>query len=124
MASRSEWRKSVASASVTFSAIVCTRTRREPSAVSPTDSDGFALLSETIRGSFGEVVIAPNLIPGGTDARHFRGIATNVYGFTPARVAISDARRAHGNDERIGVEAYLDAVRFYARLLEAGGSWR
>jgi len=97
---------------------------KEPTPVSPTDSDAHALLEETIRQVFPETAVVPHLIPGGTDSRHFRAIATGVYGFVPARVSIDEVRRAHGNDERIPVDAYLDGIRFYAQLIRNAGAWR
>lgn len=88
----------------------------DPSPVSRTDSDGFAQLERTVRGVFTDVVVAPNLVLGGTDARHFAPICDQVYRFNPYPVQADDLARVHGTDERIGVETLADMVRFYRAL--------
>jgi carboxypeptidase PM20D1 len=89
----------------------------EPSPESRTDSEGFALLARTIRESYPDVVVAPNLVLGGTDARWFRPLSDSVFRFGPMQVGPDDLKRAHGTDERLGVDDYLASIRFYLRLL-------
>lgn len=91
--------------------------RREPSSVSPADSEAFELLAGTIRQVFPGAVVAPHLIPGGTDARHFRRLAENVYGFMPAQLDAGALKRMHGRDEHVPTDAFLDGIRFYAQLV-------
>jgi carboxypeptidase PM20D1 len=93
----------------------------DPSPESRVDTESFALLSRTIRELHPEVVVAPNLVLGGTDARYFREVSENVYRFGPNRVGPDDLKRAHGTNERTGVEDYLDSVRFYVQLLRNAG---
>jgi carboxypeptidase PM20D1 len=93
----------------------------DPSPVSRTDSTGFELLTRTIRETHPDVVVAPNLVLGGTDARYFHAVSDSVYRFGPLRVKPEDLKRAHGTNERIGVEDYLDSVRFYIRMLQNAG---
>ncbi|GIW41781.1 MAG: peptidase M20 [Candidatus Binatia bacterium] len=95
---------------------------REPTELSPTDSEAFGLLERAIRKIFPDAVVAPNLIPGGTDARHFRRLSRNVYGFTPMRLGSADLVRLHGTNERLSVRAFADVVRFYAQLLHDAAS--
>jgi carboxypeptidase PM20D1 len=91
---------------------------REPTAVSPTDGPAFALLEETILARFPGVIVAPYLVLGRTDARHFEAISKNVYRFLPLRLHAADARtRLHGTDERVGVEELAGAVGFYRELI-------
>jgi len=91
---------------------------RDPSPVSPTDTPAFALLHRTIEEVFPDAVVAPGLVLGGTDSRHFSEITPNVYRFAPFRYDGDDLKRPHGIDERMSIEGYLDGVRFYVRLLE------
>jgi carboxypeptidase PM20D1 len=93
----------------------------DPSPVSRVDSLGFALLARTIRETHPDVVVAPNLVLGGTDARYFHAVSESVYRFGPLRLKAEDLKRAHGTNERIGVDDYLDSVRFYIRLLQNAG---
>ncbi len=91
---------------------------REPTAVSPVDGPAFALLEETIAARFPGVVVAPYLVLGRTDARHFEAISENVYRFLPLHLDAADARRLlHGTDERVGVEELAGAVGFYRELI-------
>ena len=53
----------------------------------------------------------------GTDARHFEGIADQVYRFMPIRFTSPGLARVHGTDERIAITQLADMVRFYRRLI-------
>jgi len=94
---------------------------RDPSPESRTDSEPFALLTRTIRETHPDTIVAPNLVLGGTDARYFHSLSENVYRFGPLHMGPDDLKRAHGTNERIGVDDYLDSVRFYIRLLQNAG---
>jgi carboxypeptidase PM20D1 len=98
--------------------------RREASSVTATDGEAFALLRRTILDVYPDVVVTPYLITGGTDARHFRAISDGVFGFMPVRAEMGDIRRAHGNDERIATDAFVEGIGFYARLMQQAGAWR
>jgi len=41
-----------------------------------------------------------------------------VLRFVGATIGKDDLRRVHGTDERVGVQAYADAVRIYIQLLK------
>lgn len=90
----------------------------EPSPESRVDSLGYELLVRTIRETNPDVLVAPNLVLGATDARYFRPLSESVYRFGPMRVKSEDLKRTHGTNERIAVADYLDSVRFYIRLLQ------
>jgi carboxypeptidase PM20D1 len=98
-----------------------THTALEPSPESRVDSEGFALLSRTIREMQPDVVVAPNLVLGGTDARYFHALSDSVYRFGPLRLDTGDLKRPHGTNERVSAADYLDSVRFYVRLLQNAG---
>jgi carboxypeptidase PM20D1 len=89
----------------------------DPSAVSPTDSAGFELLARSIRGFDEDILVAPYLVQGGTDARYFHSVSPNVYRFIMARATPDTLRTVHGIDERIPVEDYLTAIRFYYAVI-------
>jgi carboxypeptidase PM20D1 len=96
---------------------VIMETSFDPSPVSPTDSMGYELLAKTIRGFDSEILVAPNLLSGGTDARYFYSVSPNVYRFVMVRATSDTVKIIHGIDERIAVEDYLTAVRFYYALI-------
>ena len=89
----------------------------DPSPVSPTDSMGYELLARMIRGFDDNILVAPYLVQGGTDARYFYTVSPNVYRFVMARATPDTLRRVHGIDERIPVEDYLTAIRFYHAVI-------
>ncbi len=89
-----------------------------PPRVSSSVDAGFLAMAEAVRATFGEdVVIAPTLVAGVTDSRHFDAIATNTYRFTPVRLSARDVATIHGTDEKISVNAFADLVRFYQRII-------
>jgi carboxypeptidase PM20D1 len=89
----------------------------EPSPVSATDTPAWGGLSRAVRQVFPDAVVAPYLVVGATDARHFAGLSDAVYRFAPLRLAREDLARMHGTDERVSVAGHADAVRFYAQYL-------
>ena len=54
---------------------------------------------------------------GATDARHYQGVSDSIFRFAPFVYESTDLKRVHGVDERLPVQGYADAVRFYARLI-------
>src|SRR5436309_5288454 len=92
-------------------------TMSNPSGVTSVDAEPFQLLARTIRQVVPEAVVTPWLVVGGTDSRHYARRTPNVLRFIGAAVRKDDLRRVHGTDERVGVQAYADAVRFYLQLL-------
>jgi len=89
----------------------------EPSPVSRMDSDAWTQLQRSVRQVFPDVVIAPYLMLAASDSRYFTGLSENVYRFMPLRLGNADLSRLHGKDERVSVQGYADAVRFYAQYV-------
>jgi carboxypeptidase PM20D1 len=89
----------------------------EPSVESDVNAPSFQMLQRTIRQVFPDVVVAPNLVLGATDSRHYAGLSRNLYRFLPIWISAVDLRRAHGTDERISVENYAQIVSFYRQLI-------
>ena len=96
---------------------VIMETSFDPSPVSPTDSRGYELLARIIRGFDDDILVAPNLLSGGTDARYFHAVSPNVYRFVMIRANADTLKIVHGIDERIAIEDYLMAIRFYYALI-------
>jgi carboxypeptidase PM20D1 len=90
---------------------------REPSPTSDPDSESYRALARTIRQVFPGSVVAPALVLGGTDSKHYAAVAEQSFRFVPLRLAPDDLKRIHGTDERIEIDAYLGVVRFFAQLL-------
>src|SRR5213595_732401 len=90
----------------------------DPSAVTPVEAGPFQLLARTIRQVVPGTVVTPWLVVGATDSRHYARLTSNVLRFVGATIGKDDLRRVHGTDERVGVQAYADAVRIYIQLLK------
>ena len=91
--------------------------RNEPSPISPRD-DAFRLLEATIGAVFPDAVPAPYVMLAATDSRFFTRICDRVYRFAPFRMSRAQRESIHSYDEHLGVDAFLDGVRWYRRLIE------
>jgi carboxypeptidase PM20D1 len=97
--------------------VTLARVGTNPSAVSSIGSRAFVAVARSIREVFPGVVVAPGLMTAATDTRHMTGVADDVYRFSPFRAGSKDLTRFHGNDERISVANYAEAITFFHRLL-------
>ncbi len=88
-----------------------------PSPVSPTDGPEFDTMRKAIAAVFPGTIVAPNIFVAASDARHFRRLSRNVFGFTPLRFTSNDVKRVHGSNGRVSVPGFADAVRFYQHLI-------
>jgi len=98
----------------------------EPSPLSPYSTgeardDAFGLIEETIGEVFPDAVTAPYVMMAATDSRHFTAISDRVYRFAPFRMTKAQREAIHSYDEHLGVDAFLDGVRWYRRLIERLG---
>jgi carboxypeptidase PM20D1 len=95
----------------------------EASPVADVHSDAYALLAAQIHESVPDAVVAPSLVVGATDSRHYAQVSENAFRFLPVRIESDDFERVHGRDERISVESYNQAIDFLERLVRkaAGG---
>jgi carboxypeptidase PM20D1 len=98
------------------------RDARDPSPVSDASRPGYRSLERTIHQIFPNTIVAPSLVPGGTDSRHYQPLADGVYRFSPQRMSPEDRARYHGTNERLSVENLAECVRFYAQLIRNGDS--
>lgn len=89
----------------------------EASPVTPTRSQSYQLVSRTIRSLFPDTIVAPGLMIGATDSRHFTAISDHIYRFSPVRARAEDLPRFHGSNERIATGNLAELVRFYHQLI-------
>jgi len=95
----------------------------EPSPVSPYSTAGhadeaFDLLETTITEVFPDAVPAPYVMMAATDSRTFAPVCDRIYRFAPFRMTKAQREAIHSYDEHVGVDDFLDGVRWYARLIE------
>jgi carboxypeptidase PM20D1 len=96
---------------------VVTEHATNPSPVSPIDTRGYELIAKTIRAMDENILVAPYMVRGGTDAKYFYDLSPNVYRFMMIRVTPDTIGYIHGIDEHVAVEDYLEAIRFYYHLV-------
>ena len=89
----------------------------EASKVAHTDAPGYQLINKTVRQLNADVIVAPGLMIGATDSRHFDAVADNIYKFSPVRAKPDDLKRFHGTNERISTANYVELIQFYHQLL-------
>lgn len=90
----------------------------EPSSVSSIDAMGYQLLAQTIRDQDSNVLVAPYMVQGGTDARYFKSVSDNVYRFIMINITPESLIQIHGINERISAKDYIQAVKFYYRMFD------
>lgn len=90
----------------------------EPSQVAPLDGSGYQAVNRAVRELFPGTIVAPGLMLGATDARHFEGLSQQVLRFSPVRARPEDLSRFHGTNERMALDNLAELIRFYHRLLQ------
>jgi carboxypeptidase PM20D1 len=89
----------------------------EPSIVSNPSSPTFRLMQKTAKQVFPDLIVAPYLVLGSTDSRHYKNLTKNIYRFVPFRLEPSDLNRIHGINERISIKTYKEGINFYIQLI-------
>jgi len=90
---------------------------REASPVSDHQSRAFQLIEQTIKQVMPATLVAPNLMTGGSDAKHFSAISENIYHFVPYTIHRENITSVHGVNERLPISEYMNMIRFYVQLL-------
>jgi acetylornithine deacetylase/succinyl-diaminopimelate desuccinylase-like protein len=77
-------------------------------------------MTRSILAEDDEAVVAPYLMSGGTDAKHFRRLGMRSYGFAPLRLPadLDFTALFHGVDERVPVDALEFGARVFDRFLD------
>lgn len=86
----------------------------------PYDGDLVGAMHRSILAEDPEAIIAPYLMSGGTDAKHFRKLGMRSYGFAPLKLPadLDFTALFHGVDERVPVDALEFGARVFDRFLE------
>lgn len=91
---------------------------KPPSAVSPTDSEGWRQLAVLAAGEHAHPV-APALVLAGTDSYHLAPVADAVFRHQPLELSLSELTMIHGTNEHLTLANLERMLRFYARLIRA-----
>jgi carboxypeptidase PM20D1 len=93
-----------------------TEPAREASSASPSDTPQFRALARSIRAIYPNVLVAPYLTVGITDAREYTAVASGLYRFLPIYQE-GALESIHGVNEHVTIEAYRQAIRTYATII-------
>ena len=96
----------------------------EPTAPAPWDNAAFNSIDTALRRASPEeqIVVAPYVTNGATDARHYTVLTPNLYRFAAFKLQADELATFHGTDERIAVAEHARAARFYIALLREFGA--
>src|SRR4051812_32319809 len=93
---------------------------KQPPWETPYDGALVDAMTRSILAEDDEAIVAPYLMSGGTDAKHFRKLGMRSYGFAPLRLPANLDFTAlfHGVDERVPVDALEFGARVFDRFLD------
>ena len=89
----------------------------EPSPVASVEGLGFTTLQRTVGQIYPDVLVAPYLVVGATDSRHFSGISDQIYRFSPVRLSNANIKSFHGLNERLAVGDLENSIGFYVQFI-------
>lgn len=95
--------------------------QREASPVSSIHSKEYAFVKALVERQFPDAGVAPYVIMGGTDCRHFHALTENALRFAPVRMSTQQSESCHAVDENVSVAALAEGVRFFKELLKTYG---
>lgn len=98
---------------ITFSTI----TPATPSPESPLSPSLVREVENVVHGLWPQVIVLPEMSPGATDSSDTRAAGLPSYGIDGMFDDLDDGR-AHGRDERIGIQAFQQDVGFTYRLMK------
>ena len=75
-------------------------------------------LEKVTREMWPRVRMIPTMATGASDGVYTNAAGMPTYGISGVALDFDDVR-AHGRDERVGVESYYQGVEFYYRFLKA-----
>ena len=92
--------------------------QRDASPISNIHSKEFSYLTACIAREFPDVGVAPYVIMGGTDCRHFHALTENAIRFAPVRMTAAQSASCHAVDENVSLRALAEGVRFFKVFLK------
>jgi carboxypeptidase PM20D1 len=93
------------------------RFHSEPPPVADTNGPGYRFVKRAISRVAPDAVVAPCLVLGGTDSRHYTHLSPSVYRFGAVRLSAEDLLTIHGSNEKIDFENCQLLQRFYYQLI-------
>ena len=90
----------------------------EPSPVSDTSGEGYALVSSTVAETYPEAIVTPYIMLAQSDSRHYAPICRDVFRFTPLELSREERESMHNINEHLPTEKFGKCIEFYTRLIK------
>lgn len=90
------------------------------SPVSDWNAEGYRIISDSVRAVYGDIIVVPGLMVGGSDSKHYAKVAKNSFRFNPFPLAAEELSGLHGIDERIRKEDFVNGIRSYIKIIQKG----
>jgi acetylornithine deacetylase/succinyl-diaminopimelate desuccinylase-like protein len=86
----------------------------------PYEGDLVRAITSSVLAEDPDALVAPYLMPGGTDGKHWAKLGIRCYGFAPLRLPddLDFSALFHGVDERVPVDALQFGARVFDRFLD------
>ena len=91
---------------------------RDASPIADIHSAEYAMAVAAVNKTFGPTVLAPYVMPGGTDCRYLQDLCPTALRFSPFLVSLDEMNRQHGYDECMPIDALYLGVEFYGNLIK------
>ena len=82
------------------------------------ENPNYRFVEECVRECFPDAGVAPYIMLGGTDARHYAPYCPCAVRFAPLVISGQQMGSVHARDENVDVDAVAKAVKFYRYVLE------
>ena len=89
----------------------------EPTEISDIDSPQFRLLTRLAQSAYPEALVAPFMMNGATDSRHYSKLSHFIFRFSPILLSQEDQDTVHGVNERLSFENAARMVSFVQALI-------
>ena len=89
----------------------------EPTEISDIDSPQFRLLTRLAQSAYPEALVAPFMMNGATDSRHYSKLSHFIFRFSPILLSQEDQDTVHGVNERLSLENAARMVSFMQALI-------
>ncbi len=90
-----------------------------PTRVSSVNTSIYRKLQQAIVDQYPDVYVAPYLVSGATDSRHFSNLTDQVFRFAPMKLDADALSIIHGTNERVSIESVERAIDFYVNLIRS-----
>ncbi|MCL2889080.1 MAG: M20/M25/M40 family metallo-hydrolase [Eggerthellaceae bacterium] len=75
-------------------------------------------LTQLLLEFYPSALVTPYLVMGGTDARYYSALSSQVYRLTPTHITDKQRDLVHNSNERLDLANYFRMIEFYERLFQ------